>query len=500
VVLLVCLGLFSAAPAWAQDDEFPGLDPGRRVYDQTGSSLTAEQAGQLTARLIALRDTGADAVVLVRALDADSDDTYDQVEALQQAWAAATGTGQDTAVAILVNRNPGDPTDARAGVFVGRTYQDGNVPEKEQRAIVEDVLIPPLRSGDVNGALAAAIDRLGSSIRNGPPVGAFDRWAADQAGSWLPGTAIAVAVVALGGALLLFGRRSRFAGPTPEPTTRRPGDLSPAVVERLVTGSSTAGSLQAVVLELAARGALVIEPEDTGTKPTVRIRLRDQQRVEGPIEEAVWTGLTEQADDRVVDSKALRKLAGHTAPISSAVRRRLLDEGWLDTGSGRIRIWLAVIGALTLLAGVFTIVVAAAAGGPVLAWIGAAALMLVAALAGGLAAVYPALSAAGLKVAAPWKAYRAGLAGAAKDRSTELDLDRTLPDVVALGLAPTMKDRLEEATESRGLSAFGPTTAQTVGFPLWSAFIDGTAAAAGSSTGTVSGAGAGGGGGAAGST
>ena len=29
-------------------------------------------------------------------------------------------------------------------MFVGRTFDDGNVPESEQRAIVEDALIPPV--------------------------------------------------------------------------------------------------------------------------------------------------------------------------------------------------------------------------------------------------------------------------------------------------------------------------------------------------------------------
>lgn len=513
VALLVVLGLLTAAPAWAQDPEdFPGLDPGRRVYDRTGSSLSPDQAGRLTSQLTALRQVGADAVVLVRALDADSDDTYDQVEALQQAWAAATGADQDTAVAVLVNRNPDDPTDARAGIFVGRTYQDGNVPEDEQRAIVEDALIPPLREGDVYGGVSAALDRLGSSIRNGPPVSAFDRWAADTANGWVPVAAVVLAVVALGATLLLFGRRSRPGGPVrATPTTRRPGDLSPAVVERLVTGGSTGQAVQAVLLELAGRGALAIEPETEGgtwTEPTVRARLLDRGLVRGEIEETVWdrlAGLSERGGDRdVVDGEALKKLGDDTAPTTAAVRRQLLDRGWLDTRSGRVRLWLAVLGALVLAVGAFAFVVAAAAGGPVLAWVGASALVLVGVLALVLAAVYPSLTPAGLKAAAPWKAYRDGLKRAAGDRAAALDLDAALPDVVALGLGSAMADRLEAAAgEGPGLHAFRSSTggdgANLAAFPWWLAFTSTTASSSGSG-GTVSGAGAGGGGGAAGST
>ncbi|MBW0093642.1 TPM domain-containing protein, partial [Pseudonocardia sp. KRD-188] len=205
-VLGVLLALVLAAPAALaqEDDVFPGLEPGVRVYDETGSSLTPAQTADLQGRLDALRATGADAVVLVRALDASSDDTFDQVEALQQAWAARTGADQDTAVAILVNRNPDDPTDARAGVFVGRTFDDGNVPQDEQEAIVEDALIPPLRDGDVHGSLVAGIGRLSDSIRFGPPVSAAEQWAASASRSWLPTAAVVAALVALVGAVGLF--------------------------------------------------------------------------------------------------------------------------------------------------------------------------------------------------------------------------------------------------------------------------------------------------------
>lgn len=57
--------------------------------------------------------TRADVVVYVRELDADSDDTLDQVEALQQAWVAATGTDQDEAGAILINQGSPAPTTRR---------------------------------------------------------------------------------------------------------------------------------------------------------------------------------------------------------------------------------------------------------------------------------------------------------------------------------------------------------------------------------------------------
>jgi uncharacterized membrane protein YgcG len=222
---------------------------------------------------------------------------------------------------------PDDPTDARAGIFVGRTFAEGNVPENEQRAIVEDALIPPLRDGDVSASLGAGLDRLGNSIRNGPPVSAFDRFAASAAAGWLPWTALAVAVAGLAGALLLFGRRSRVEGrTTPEPTTRRPGDLPPALAGALVGGGPTAGVLPAVLLDLAGRGAIAIEAESEGngwgSSPKVRVRLLDRALVRDDIERAVWDRLTELAEgDRRRQQRADEaELVGRAGPRGGAGR------------------------------------------------------------------------------------------------------------------------------------------------------------------------------------
>jgi uncharacterized membrane protein YgcG len=177
VVMLVAVavaGLVPTSPSQAQgNDQFSNLEAGTRVYDETGSSLTTEQVAQIERQLEDLEAVDANVVVMVRALDATPEQTLEQVEALQQAWVAETGANQDNAVAILINRNPDDPNDARAGIYVGSFFDDGNVPRDEQEAIVTDALIPPLRDGDVFGSLMASLDRLETSIVEGPPQSAI---------------------------------------------------------------------------------------------------------------------------------------------------------------------------------------------------------------------------------------------------------------------------------------------------------------------------------------
>lgn len=505
-VVAVLLALVVAAPAaLAQEaDAYPGLEPGVRVYDETGSSLTPAQAGDLQGRLDALRGTGADAVVLVRALDASSDDTFDQVEALQQAWAARTGADRDTAVAILVNRNPDDPQDARAGIFVGRTYEDGNVPRDEQEAIVEDALIPPLRDGDVHASLVAGVERLSDSIRFGPPVSASEQWSADASRNWLPTAATVAALAALAGAYGLFrGRRTTDRSPG-KPTTRRPGDLPPAVVGALVAGGAPASPTPAILLDLATRGAIDIEPESDGGpfgSPTVRVRLRDESLLRDDVDRAVWTGLADRADGDVVDGKALTKVVGEPSAVRTALRARLAAEGWLDEAAGVPRAWIAGIAVLAWILLLAGFIVGAIGEAPWPVWVALGGLAVAALVATVLAVVYPSLSVRGQDAALPWIAYRDGLRAATKDEHAALDLDAVLADAVALDLAAGLKDRMESAAASgqvvRAFRAPGDP-AQLAGFPWWIAFT-GTTTTFGGGT-TVSGGGAGGGGGAAGST
>ncbi|MCO1655770.1 DUF2207 family protein [Pseudonocardia humida] len=507
LALLVLTNVLVGSPALAQDAEsFGDLDPARHVYDTTGSSLDAAQLADVEERVARLGAAGADVVVVVRALDADSDDTFDQVEALHQEWARVSGTDRDRAAAVLVNRNPDDPTDARAGLFVGRAFAEGNVPEGEQRDIVEEALIPPLRDGDVRGGLVAALDRLESSIRSGPPVSAFDRFAADAARSWLPWTAIGLAAVGLIASLVLHRGRSRTHRSTHEPITERPDDLPPALGGALVAGGPPMQVVPAVLLDLAGRGAVTIEAEDEGSwasSPKVRVRLVDRAAVRDDVERVVWDRLAEKAEDGVVRSSHLASVSTWSGQVRDAVRAQMRERKWLDPRAALARGLLAVIAAICLVTGIFAMLLAGVGSGPLPAWIGAVALLAVAVTAFVLLVTYPALTPAGLEAAVPWTAYRDGLKAAAKDEDAHLDLDAALPDAVALGLGDALGERLKNATEAGvPLRAFASgradDAAHLAAFPWWVAFSSSTAGT--SSTGTVSGTGAGGGGGAAGST
>ncbi len=378
----LAVGALIAALAPAQTgaqsaNDFPELTPGQRVYDQTGNSLSASEITDLEARLQKLQQVGANAIVYVRALDATPDETLDQVEALQQAWVAETGADQDSAVAILINRNPDDATDARAGIFVGSTFDDGNVPRGEQVAIVDEELIPPLRDGDVYASLVAGVERLEQSIISGPPRNAFEKWSDDAGRSWVPWAGVAAAATGLFASLLLFRRREVVDRPDQPPTTNRPSEnLPPAIAGALVSGGPQASAVPATILDLARRDALNIEPESEGgtfSKPKVRIRLLDHGLVRDDVEETLWRELEKRAEDGNVSSKNLQKTASDSSAVRKAVERRLIEGGWLDPAADHKRApFLAIFVLATLLAiGSFVVAIV---GGTWLPVVGLAAL------------------------------------------------------------------------------------------------------------------------------
>ena len=486
----------------------PDLQSDQRVYDQTGTSLTPDQVAKLERQIRDLEEVGANAIVVVRALDATPEETLEQVEALQQAWVAETGADQDTAVAILINRNPDDPNDARAGIYVGSTFDDGNVPREEQEAIVGEALIPPLRDGDVYGSLTAGLDRLESSIRYGPPQSAFEEWASDAASSWLVWANIGAAVAGLAGSLALFRQRQTTPQPKQPSTTIRPGNVTPALAGALATGSPQASAVPATLLELASRNALDFQPESEGgmfNKPKIQVRLVDRDAVSNDIEAVLWSELEKQAKGGVVPSKGLTKVARDSKAVREEVKSKMRDEGWIDPGATGNKTGLVVIGIVAMVLAIFSLVVTAI-GEQWVPVVGVVALAAVAVVALILHGTYSGLSRTGQEAAIPWEAYREGLKRSAKDDAAALDLDAVLADAVAMNLGSALNDRLKAANESgETLRAFASPNGMNRGFqagyfPWWIAFSSSVSTSTGSGAGAVSGGGAGGGGGAAGST
>ena len=503
VAVATSLLLLLAPAAWAAD---PPLRAGQRLVDTAGS-LGPRQAADVRSRLEDLTAAGTDPVVVVREREATAEQALDQVEALQQSWVAATGADQDVALAVLVDLAPPGAT-PRVGLHVGRGLREGALPEDVLGDVVADARAP-VRDGDVHRGLVVALDRLEAAVRAGPPEPSrADRFAQRAGSTWLPWTLLALAAAGLVVALRTFAGRPRVERTWPSPTRQRPDALPAAVGGALALGGPAPSAVPAVVVDLAARGALTVEPE--GPPPrrgggTVAVRLGERPHHLDAVEAAVWDALAEQARDGVVGSAALAPLARSAPTVRDAVVAELASRGWWEQGAGRARALLGVVVAVTAVLAVAGLLLGAVAGSGVS--VGAAmALAAVAVTAAALAHRYPRLSRPGLEAARAWRAYREGLRLAADMDSTPLDLDAVLPDALALNLGLALRPRLEAAegsgTPPRALAA--ASTSAVVGVP-WVAFSGtffagpaGGGYGGGAGGGIVTGGGAGGGGGAAG--
>ena len=503
VAVATSLLLLLAPAASAATD--PPLRAGQRLVDAAGALGPAE-AADVRSRLGSLAAAGTDPVVVVREREATADQALEQVEDLQQSWVAATGADQDVAVAVLVDLAPADGT-PRVGIYVGRDLREGALPEDVLADVVADAR-GPVRDGDVHRGLVLALDRLGTAVRAGPPEPSrADRFAQRAATTWLPWTLLALAAAGLVGALPTFAGRPSVERTWPPPTRQRPDALPAAVGAALALGGPAPSAVPAVVVDLAARGALTIERE--GPPPqrgggTVAVRLGERPRRPDAVEAAVWDALAGQAQDGVVGSSALARLARSASGVHDAVVDELASRGWWEQGAGRARTLLGVVAAATAVLGVVGLLLGAVAGSGTS--VGAAlALAAVAVAAAVMASRYPRLSRSGLEAARGWRAYRDGLRLAADMGSVPLDLDAVLPDALAMNLGLAMRPRLEEAEGAdappRALAAASTSVVGVSWVAFSGTFFAGPGGGGyggGMSGGIVTGGGSGGGGGAAG--
>ncbi|MGB3761966.1 MAG: TPM domain-containing protein [Ornithinimicrobium sp.] len=496
---------------------FGSLTAEQQVYDETGTSITADGEAEIDGRIREIeRQENIEIVAYVRALDASPEDTLDQVADLQEQWSSAAGVDDERTVAILVNRNPEDPEDARAGIYAGAELADGPLPEDDQADIVERGLIPPLTGGDVTGSFIGGLDEVEATLQRGTTPNAFERWAGSAGGTWAPWVSLVGALAGLMAALRIFRKRVSVTVPEQSPTTRRPGDLAPAVGGALAVGGPVGSALPATVIDLAGRGVLRIEPESDAVPEdprgqeqgeeakveAVQIRLAEPGALRVPVEKVVWRELAAHATHDVVRGKALAKVSQKTGPVRDAVRHEMTERGWINPEASRAKNSLGVVLALMILL-VAADLVLLAAGEALMMLVGLISAALVALTAVVMIVRFSTLSAQGQQDAAPWRAYRKGLLSAAKDPHATLDLDVAVPDLIAAGQGAEVEQLLARAGErGQTLAAFAGLGAgqDTLLVPFWTVYAGAFMASGAGAAGTVTGAAGGAGGGAAGST
>ncbi|MDQ2683228.1 MAG: DUF2207 domain-containing protein, partial [Chloroflexota bacterium] len=166
-------------------------------------------------------------------------------------------------------------------------------------------------------------------------------------------------------------------------------------------------------------------------------------------------------------------------PLRRVLVRQIRGAGWEDPNASTWKILIGLLTVVSLALGVCSFGLTAV-GENWLSVISAIALFGVAIAGITMFSTYSNFTPAGQEAARPWLAYREGLKAAMEDEGVTLDLDRTLPDAIAMNLGTSVDDRVEGYLE-RGntLRAFRSTV---VPFPYWAAFHSSVTTAGSSST------------------
>ncbi|MCO5176279.1 MAG: DUF2207 domain-containing protein [Thermomicrobiales bacterium] len=494
---MVVLLLAVSAPLIALAADFGDRVPGQRVYDQTGA-LTADNIARIDTQAAAVEETGSPVVVFLAARDADYDETVADGRELMETWDIQSGPDQRDGVVIFLNLQPDNLDHGTYALIAGKSLIDGNLPQYELDRIASDMR-PQLEDGDIAGAIILALERIERDLTLGPPPPPEPSTAERFAGSVADGAFSIVnflGVVLAAAAGFLLSQRIPTRMTSKAPVTQAvspPTDLSPALAGSLVAGNVTDTAIGATLLDLAARGAIAIEPDG---KKKIRIRLQDERDVQPGYEQMIWSALSEQADaDGIVSDKQMGKVRKSWGDVRKQIRQELIERGWFATDANERRKPYWIFAALLYGLAIIVIILAAIAKSP-LALIGFVPLAFVGTIAIILVSQIPNTTVEGDQVAAPWRGYKRYLGAAGKNPQVDLDLDTAVPYALALGSGQAFNKRLEKASEAGYLPVWlgGPETgsAYTAGFyPYWVAFNSSVAPSSSGAAGSGASAGSG---------
>ncbi len=466
---------------------WPEPEAGRRVYDFAGvfspGTIASTEAAidRIEAR------TGAQIAVYTQVKPwATEASTEEDAISLMDAWGVGR-KGFDDGLVILWNLDE-SRLHGQVQLYAGPGYR--NIVSNEQRqSIFENDMVPYLRSGDLDGAMTVAMQRLEAltTPENAAQLQLF-RVANAAIGLVL---APLVLLVAAAWPILNWWRRGRDPAVTqsdsmlmPDP----PAQMTPALGSVVYGGGASRRALTAAMLDLASRGDVAFEQEETGhiiKSEKLALRLTspdlDDPRVvlnRRPPTSAAEDYILRQVrsiagmDDRVSPEELL-KLGAKVSAFDTMLEKRATELGWFAAPPGKVSGKWAGLGSLELFGGIGVVILGfilpssgiALVGGGLIA---AGVVTLV------VSAVMPARTRQGALARVWLDGYRRTLKATMEQaRSMDEVVAKSglawleTPDrAVAWGTALGLQDEIEQVL-ARSVEDVRQGTTSTAWFPVW---------------------------------
>ena len=404
---------------------FPEPVDGKAVYDFAGifSSGAIVEAESTIDRIE--QRTGAEVVVYTQnAGDYPStDETEAKARALMDQWGVGR-KGFDDGLVIFFDMDPSGQH-GQVQLYAGPGFESAFLSNSERQSIFENDMLPHLKSGDFDGALAAAMAKVDAAAT---PEHANQLELGRQVNAVVG--LIGAPVVFLG--LAIWGLWSwRRYGKDPvyldDPSILMPApppDLTAATGALVMDGATSRRALTTAMLDLASRGLIafrdvpgilwqshkvgIVTDPPMGDPETEARQGLNSRRPIGPAEQLALTKIRElgaEDADRFVSPDKLPEFGQNVSLFDTALERNAVERGWFDKQPSKVVSSWVGRGVLAIVAGVIAVI-----GGLNIPFSG---LTLIggAAIAGGvvllgIARVMPAVTMSGAMIRAMLAAYR----------------------------------------------------------------------------------------------
>ena len=365
LLVAVFAGVAGAVTAVAADvaagPPFPAPTTGVRVYDQAGIfSPAARSSAEATIKAIEDR-SHAQVVVYTQVVEdgRTTEEANGDALALMNQWGVGR-RGFDDGLVILFDMYP-NLVHGQVILYGGDGFRATFLDNGEKQRIYEQDMLPLLKQGDFDGALAIAMQRVDAATTPEHAATLERARQIDAVAGLLVAPLLAIVLIAWAAwSWLRFGRDPVYLDDPSIYMAGPPEGLTPAGAAFILEGGPSRRGFTAALLDLASRGSIGFVEEHTGllghTKKigiqlrptttdavTIAERKRNAARPTGPAEQLAddqLEGLGSDATGYIAPDKLLQ-LPPAVAMFNTAVEDEVVGRGWFAEKPSAVRMrWL----------------------------------------------------------------------------------------------------------------------------------------------------------------
>ena len=369
---IAALTVIGIGPALAAGPPFPPPVDGQAVYD-TADVFRPGTVETVEATIDAIEErTGAEVAVFTQLVPCceSTEQAESNAQALMDQWGVGR-RGFDDGLVILFDLQENDPCHGQVQLYGGPGFASRFLTNSERQAIFEDQMLPLLKRCDLDGALLVAMQKVNEAAT--PEHAAqlnFFRILNAVLGLLVAPLAF-ILVVSL--ALVSWYRHGRDPIYLDDPSIHIPAPpvgLTPAAGAVVRDGKSSRRALTTASLDLAARGLINFEADQTGllgrtTELSIYTGIASTQ---DPVEAARLARArarpTDEATDfllqrlrsigggaGLIDNKELLKLGTDVGGFDKRLEEHVVQQGWFTEPPGKATSRWVGRGVLGIIAG-----------------------------------------------------------------------------------------------------------------------------------------------------